>query len=1083
MPRTLKISFYLLLIFLIYACSKKSLTKANLIGEEPSLLEKTFTNIPDSIQTSVYWYWMSDNISKEGVIKDLHAMKSQGINRAFIGNIGYGSTPYGKVKLFSEEWWDILHTALKTATELNIEIGIFNSPGWSQSGGPWIKPEQSMRYLASSEITVKGGKKVSVKLPKPQGDFQDVRVIAYKAPKDYGQSINSLKPQLITSAPITDIDKVIDGNQDTEVTIPAITDFTIDFVTKADYTARSLVIYPAHKEARANAEIQIKDKDGYKTIQSFEMNRSRAALNVGFKPYGPIAVSFPATTSKDFRLVFTKASANFGIAEIQLSTAPKVERFIEKTLAKMFQTPLPYWNEYQWKPQPIVEDKRLLIDPATVVDITDKMSADGTLNWDVPKGDWVVERSGMLPTEVKNGPASPEGTGLEVDKMSKEHVAEHFGAFLGQIIKRIPAKDRKTWKVTVQDSYETGGQNWTDGMLAKLKAYYGYDALPFLPVLRGEVVGSEEMSDRFLWDLRRFIADRVAYDYVGGLRDVSHKYGLHTWLENYGHWGFPGEFLQYGGQSDEVAGEFWSEGELGNIENRAASSAAHIYGKNKVSAESFTAGGKPYIRYPYMMKQRGDRFFTEGINNTLLHVYIEQPSDDKVPGINANFGNEFNRHNTWFSYLHLFTDYLKRCNFMLQQGNYIADVAYFIGEDAPKMTGVTDPALPKGYSFDYINAEVIKNRVKVVNGKLVLPDGMTYSVLVLPKLETMRPELLQKIKDLVAQGANVLGPVPLRSPSLQGYPQADAEVQKLSKELWGDVDGAGIKSRTFGKGNIMSGMTMEEVFAKLDISPDFKTEKSDPVLYIHRKSQEADIYFVSNQSEDSISINPLFNMQGKQPEMWDLVTGKVRLLPEFSISGNATTVPLKLAPLQSAFIVFRKATTAHLGNGENFPGAKIETTINTPWTVTFDQKMRGPKNPVVFNQLTDWTTNANDSIKYYSGTARYNNTFNAESPKNGEKIYLDLTDVKVMAKIKVNGTDVGGIWTAPWRVDITKAIKKGENKVEIAVVNTWVNRLIGDSRLPKEQRETWTSYPLYKPDSPLQPSGLTGSVRVTSVNY
>jgi hypothetical protein len=250
------------LVCVAVSCSKKSAPKQEVNAYQPSLLEKTFTNIPDTIQTSVYWYWMSDNISKEGVVKDLYAMKSQGINRAFIGNIGYESTPYGKVKLFSDEWWDILHTALKTATALNIEIGIFNSPGWSQSGGPWIKPEQSMRYLSSSETLVKGGKNVSIKLAKPEGDFQDVRVTAYKAPENYGQSINNLNPKLVASATVADIDKVIDNDKNTEVAIPAATDFTLDFVTTKDYTARSLVIYPAHKEGRAMAELQVQDNIG-----------------------------------------------------------------------------------------------------------------------------------------------------------------------------------------------------------------------------------------------------------------------------------------------------------------------------------------------------------------------------------------------------------------------------------------------------------------------------------------------------------------------------------------------------------------------------------------------------------------------------------------------------------------------------------------------------------------------------------------------------------------------------------------------------------------------------------------------------
>ncbi|RYD83957.1 MAG: glycoside hydrolase family 2, partial [Sphingobacteriales bacterium] len=303
-----------------------------------------------------------------------------------------------------------------------------------------------------------------------------------------------------------------------------------------------------------------------------------------------------------------------------------------------------------------------------------------------------------------------------------------------------------------------------------------------------------------------FVADRVAYDYVGGLRDISHENGLTTWLENYGHWGFPGEFLQYGGQSDEIGGEFWSEGSLGDIENRAASSSAHIYGKTRVSAESFTCAGAPFSRYPALMKQRGDRFFTEGINNTLLHVYISQAYEDKAPGVNAWFGNEFNRKNTWFYDMDIFLQYIKRCNMMLQQGKYVADIAYFISEDAPKMTGTQNPKMPQGYSFDYINGEVIKTRLKVKDGKLVLPDGMQYSILVLPQMTTMRPGLLQKIKDLVEDGAVVLGPKPQTSPSLQGYPAADKDVQKLADELWGDINGSSVKTHKLGKGMIMSNM-------------------------------------------------------------------------------------------------------------------------------------------------------------------------------------------------------------------------------------------------------------------------------------
>ncbi len=378
--------------------------------------------------------------------------------------------------------------------------------------------------------------------------------------------------------------------------------------------------------------------------------------------------------------------------------------------------PLPYWKDYLWPEQPEVDDKSLIIQDKQILDITQHLSPEGVLSWDVPEGgEWIVLRMGMAPTGgVTNGPASPEATGLEVDKMSKKWTAVHFNRFIGEILKRIPEADRKTFKVVVQDSYETGGQNFTDGMLEEFEQRYGYDAFPYLPVFRGYVVNSRMESDRFLWDLRRMIADKIAYDYVGGLREVSHQHGLTTWLENYGHWGFPGEFLMYGGQSDEIGGEFWSQGELGDIENRAATSAGHIYGKTKISAESNTSGGPAYSRHPAMMKQRTDRFFAEGINNTLLHLYIMQPYEEKNPGgVNAWFGNEFDRKNTWFSQLDVYTEYLKRVNFMLQQGLNVADVAYFIGEDTPKMTGITDPPLPIGYQYDYINAEVIEQDMTV----------------------------------------------------------------------------------------------------------------------------------------------------------------------------------------------------------------------------------------------------------------------------------------------------------------------------------------------------------------------------------
>ena len=818
-------------------------------------LASGFVTPPDSIQTSVYWYWISNNISKEGVIKDLESMKKAGINRAFIGNIGQDDVPYGNVKMLSEEWWDILHAALKKATELDIEIGIFNSPGWSQSGGPWVKADQAMRYLASSETRAKGPQKFNAKLVQPTDSFQDVRVIAYPVPKDDQLTLNASNGTITSTPKVADLTKITDGDQKSGIAIPKGGEITIDLKANAPFTARSLTVKPTEHPLGAQGELQVKEGDNYRTLSKFDINRTNTALNVGFDQFAPVVVSIPATTGTDFRVIIKGANAGSGLAEVALAAAPRVERFSEKTLAKMHPTPLPYWKDYQWPVQPAVEDAALMVDPAKVQDISQYLAADGTLTWDVPEGEWVILRMGMTPTGTTNSPAAPEATGYETDKMSREHIASHFDAHMGEILRRIPAEDRKTFKVVVQDSYETGGQNFTDGMIEEFKTRYGYDPTPYLPVYNGIVVGSEEASDRFLWDVRRMIADKVAYDYVGGLRDVSHQHGLHTWLENYGHWGFPGEFLMYGGQSDEIGGEFWSEGELGDIENRAASSCGHIYGKTKISAESNTCAGNSYARYPGVIKQRGDRFFAEGINNTLLHVYITQP-DDRLPGVNAWFGNEFNRHNTWFSQIDNYLTYLKRANFMLQQGLNVADAAYFIGEDAPKMTGIVDPALPTGYQFDYMNAEVIEKYMDVKDGKITLPHGTQYRILVLPKLETMRPELLAKIKELIEKGAVVMGPAPSRSPSLQNQPAADQQVKAMAAEIWGDVDGVNVKSRKLGKGMILNGMTMEEAFATIDCIPDLNIPEGAPVHYGHRTLDNAEIYFVSNQSDETIVFTP-----------------------------------------------------------------------------------------------------------------------------------------------------------------------------------------------------------------------------------
>ena len=1023
-------------------------------------LESGFKNPSNQVQTSVYWYWISGNISEEGVKKDLYAMKEAGINRAFIGSMGVEGieTPYEKVAFGSEEWWKILHTALKTATELGIEIGIFNSPGWSQSGGPWIKPEQAMRYLTSTSCQIEGGKKISIQLDKPSKDFQDVRVIAFPALE---------KADTVSSGKVT-FPK--DPKRPYEVILK----------TKPGFTLRTISFYPSEKPINTTARLFAEQNGAYKLIDEFVLDRFNAALNVGFDPYAPVVISVPAIQASRFKVEVDATAAGSELKDIILSSAPQIERYPEKSLAKMFQTPLPYWEEYQWREQPALDNASWAIHSNQVLDISSCLAGD-QLTWEAPAGKWVIMRTGMCPTGVTNSPAEPIATGLEVDKMSREHVAAHFDAYMGEIIRRIPEADRKCWKVVVQDSYETGGQNFTDDFMESFKSRYGYDPLPFLPVYKGYVVDSQDRSDRFLWDVRRLVADRVAYDYVGGLRDISHKYGLRTWLENYGHWGFPGEFLQYGGQSDEIGGEFWSFGDLGNIENRAASSCGHIYGKQRISAESFTSGGRPFNCYPAMMKQRGDRFFSEGINSTLLHLCISQPSDERVPGVNAWFSSEFNRLNTWYPHMDLFTSYLKRTNYMLQQGLNIADVSYFIGEDAPKMTGITQPALPKGYQFDYINAEVIERDLYVKDGLLTLPHGTQYRMLVLPELKTIRPELLEKIASLLNDGAVILGPAPERSQSGKDYGKADQQVKDLADSLWKGLDGKQTQAVQRGKGWLLYGMNMQEALEKIGCVPDCQIPETSPVLYAHRQAEGKDIYFLSNQSDQEIEVTPEFRIKGKQPEWWDATTGKIRRLPAFKFTEDGTQVPLRLAPFESAFIVFRQTGKASAeGIDANCPRPETWMALDKDWNVTFKDSIRGPKQAQSFDQLIDISTHPDESIRYYSGTIVYDKQISIDQLPAGN-IYLNLHDIGVTAKVTVNGQYAGGVWTPPYRLDISEWLHKGENQISVEVTTTWQNRLIGDSCLPEQERTTWTACNGWSEKDPLQKSGLIGPVTLEVV--
>jgi hypothetical protein len=1058
------------------------------------ILGQGFTNPPAQTKPWCYYYWISGNVSKEGITRDLEAMAHAGIGEALIGNIFLDDVAPGKVKVTSEEWWQLVEHAIREGGRVGVNIGLFNCAGWSQSGGPWIKPEQTMRYLTSSETCVTGPIHFSQQLAQPKAQFQDVAVLAFPAPQNDSDTLTAKSPRVTCTPSATNVASLVDGNLNSAFEFPEGKSLQLEINLDQPLTARTLQLTPAEKPFSTDAELQAERADGtFETVRRFKCDWSNQALAVGFIKDAPVTISFPAVTAKHFRLILTNITPgqrNFvpskgaALAEINLSGTARLESFVEKQLGKMLPNPFPKWDSYLWSPSAEPDSKQLVVPVSGVRNLSSLLATNGTLTWDVPPGNWLILRTGMTPTGMSNSPAPPEAKGLEVDKMNRKLAQRHFDAFIGQLLKRMPASDRKAFTRVVADSYETGAENWTDDFAKIFQRRYGYDPKPWLPVLTGRIVGSADQSDRFLWDMRRLVADRVATEYVGGLRAASEANGLGLWLENYGHWGFPSEFLKYGSESDRISGEFWVAGELGSIECRCASSCANTYGKKFVSAESFT-GGPAFQNSPRELKARGDWSFCEGVNHVMLHVYIHQPWDDKLPGVNAPWGTEFNRNNTWFEQGKAWIDYERRCCWLLQQGWRAVDVAYFIGEDTPKMTGERNPKLPAGFDFDYINADVIENSFAVKQGQLVLPHGVSYRILVLPKLVTMRPEVLKKIRDLIKAGATVLGEPPLQSPSLENFPKCDQEVRRLAAEIWGGSTLAQTGEHTLGKGRIIWGKSLDEVFAENQTPPDIEYREAAPdanFLYTHRHAPDADIYFISNQKDQAEKVDCAFRVASEQPELWNAVTGERRILSEWSERAGETIVPLEFAPNQSWFVVFRQPGKPVANDARNFPELKTVATLAGPWDLSFDPQWGGPTQ-VSFAQLADWSTRPEEGIQHYSGKAVYRKTFDLpdsalRTPHSA--LLLDLGDVRDLATVRVNGKYLGTIWTAPWQVDISSVAKTGLNTLEIEVINPWNNRLAGDAALPTNQRRTFITLPSVTKDTPLLPAGLLGPVKIYS---
>ncbi|MDR1098584.1 MAG: glycosyl hydrolase [Tannerella sp.] len=1025
--------FFLIMTCLLIQCgSVSSYSDRNSTGKE---LEEGFKNPPVSAKSGVYWYFMDGNLSKEGITKDLESMVRVGISHALFLEVNVG-VPRGRVDMLSPEWKDIFKHMVSECERLGVQLALGGGPGWAGSGGPWVKPEESMQHLVSSATIVEGPGVQTIRLAKPDPKepfFKDAQF----TPEQRQQRLAYYKDVAVLAFPVP------------------------ERADRPDDTDERALYYRAPYSSQYDV-----------------------------KQYLPMQASCPDATD-----------------------APDATVAMDK-----------------------------------ITDLTSRMKPDGSIEWEVPAGKWTVMRFGARNNGSTTRPAPTPGVGFESDKLDTTALSHHLEAFTGELFrsagirKRTQASPSGGLTMLHMDSWEMGSQNWTPKFREEFQSRRGYDPQPFYPAYAGVIVGSRELSERFLWDMRKTVQELIARNHSGYMREYARRYGLKLSIQPYDM--NPIADLELAVTADVPMCEFWSVGYGYNtaFSVTEATSAAHLKGQPVVPAESFTALGDGWHRHPGNMKDQTDWALAAGITRFMFHTFQHQSLADSLrPGMTmGGIGVNWNRGQTWWEMGKAFHDYLSRSQFLLQQGRTVSDILYLCPEGnphvfkAPVSAFESSPETPssvfytvdgrnkrfssveytgigllpdkKGYAFDACPPGFL-HEAKVRNSRIVFPGGAEYRILVLPCFETMTPEVLGKIKELVYEGATVVGLPPKKSPGLQNYPQCDAEVASLVKEIWGDAPvPPATEERAAGKGRIIWGEDIvkrqdnlypdydytAQILQKIGIPEDFTADGS--IRYTHRTQDGCDIYFVSNRTGKPVLTDCIFRIDNMIPELWDPLTGEIRELNRFTSKEKQTAVPLQFDSNGGYFIVFRKSGSAS-ADGANFPSLEVFRTLEKPWTVSFDPKWGGPAK-AAFTELADWSSSEDERIKYYSGTAVYEQSFNV-GDISGKELYLHLGEVHVMAKVWLNGREAGTVWTCPWQLNISDYIKTGENELKIEVVNLWVNRMIGDDYLPYDgiqqgkwpewiekgtphtrTRYTFSTFNPYNRDTPLSPSGLSGPVRI-----
>lgn len=1032
---------------------------------------------PPKINYPQTWFHLiGGNVSTQGITADLEAIARSGISgvQLFHGQFG-GPWPgvEQQIAALSPHWDDLVTHAAREARRLGLRFTMQNCSGWATSGGPWIEPSNAMRHLAWSRTDAEAGAQgLSLPMPQPSGevwrDYKDIAVLAFPTPLD--DTGERLKPKAVESNRDYPWKEVLCGTNREPLQIPpdpANEPIWIEVAFPEPVTVRTIELpsmnsinHPRCYEPGITLRVEAIAADGSVTrVMHGALPSSNSQDNT------PISLACSDAVASRYRITITNKH-HMTLWSLKLFTGARKNcweseagwtlRNLERANADPEQNPAAY------------------VAPDRIVDLTERMSPDGSLDWTAPQGRWTILRIGHVNTGRQNSPAPPEGTGWECNKLSPEGAEAQFAGYIGRL--HDGPLSGGLLDGMLLDSWECETQTWTADMEREFAKRNDYGLRRWLPAVMGYVVGDQQTTARFLRDWRGTISKMFSENFYGTMARLAKENGLAITYETAGGDVFPADILEYYKYADVPMCEFWqpfSDGFVGSLNFKPikpTASAARFYGKPRVAAEAFTSFSHTWDEQWSMLKEVANTNLVEGVTHLVYHTYTHNPQQPFLaPGTSfggPGIGTPFLRGQTWWRHMPAINAYFARCSYMMERGRPVSEIIWYLGdEQSPKPD--QDPNFLQGYKYDYCNPDILLNRLRVEQGRLVTPDGIRYSVLWLPDNCRMVPQTLEKVLSFVQSGATVVGNAPQGLATLNGGAAAQRQFDKVVKKIWGSRS-AGV--RRVGRGRVIAGVPIAEALAQAGIAPDVRGD----VLWAHRTTAGADWYFVCPQKGAGFSGTLDFRCSGLV-EVWDPATGE-RAAAEAVSSDGRTRVVVELPQSGSCYVVFRR-DTADLPPIAPAQNHLSTTTKLSTWTLRFPDGWGAPQT-LELAALKPWRElDISDEGRAFSGTAVYETTFEVGETGAGGCYMLDLGRVGMIAAVVVNGRAVQTLWAPPYRVDISDYVRPGENALRVEVTSTWFNRLVYDAGKAPDERKTWViRWPSAK--EALRESGLLGPVSV-----